>query len=205
MARTTGPRLKIMRALGVELPGLSRKSIEGRPNPPGQHGQQAARRRRSDFAVKLVEKQKIRFNYGVSEKQMRKLMLEARKGSEPTGEKLMSLLERRLDNVVFRAGFAPTGIAARQLVNHGNVLLNGKSVNIASIRLKVGDVVALKESSRKMPMVMASLAAPSLTVPEWLAVDVGHGTASIGHLPSIEDVPFPIDVQQVVEYYANRV
>lgn len=205
MARTTGPRLKIMRALGVELPGLSRKSIEGRPNPPGQHGQQAARRRRSDFAVKLVEKQKIRFNYGVSEKQMRKLMLEARKGSEPTGEKLMSLLERRLDNVVFRAGFAPTGIAARQLVNHGHVLLNGKSVNIASIRLKVGDVVALKESSRKMPMVMASLAAPSLTVPEWLAVDVGLGAASIGHLPSIEDVPFPIDVQQVVEYYANRV
>lgn len=205
MARTTGPRLKIMRALGVELPGLSRKSIEGRPNPPGQHGQQAARRRRSDFAVKLVEKQKIRFNYGVSEKQMRKLMLEARKGSEPTGEKLMSLLERRLDNVVFRAGFAPTGIAARQLVNHGHVLLNGKSVNIASIRLKVGDVVALKESSRKMPMVMASLAAPSLTVPEWLAVDVSHGAVSIGHLPSIEDVPFPIDVQQVVEYYANRV
>lgn len=205
MARTTGPRLKIMRALGVELPGLSRKSIEGRPNPPGQHGQQAARRRRSDFAVKLVEKQKIRFNYGVSEKQMRKLMLEARKGSEPTGEKLMSLLERRLDNVVFRAGFAPTGIAARQLVNHGHVLLNGKSVNIASIRLKVGDVVALKESSRKIPMVVASLAAPSLTVPEWLAVDVGHGTASIGHLPSIEDVPFPLDVQQVVEYYANRV
>ena len=205
MARTTGPRLKIMRALGVELPGLSRKSIEGRPNPPGQHGQQAARRRRSDFAVKLVEKQKIRFNYGVSEKQMRKLMLEARKGSEPTGEKLMSLLERRLDNVVFRAGFAPTGIAARQLVNHGHVLLNGKSVNIASIRLKVGDVVALKESSRKMPMVMASLAAPSLTVPEWLAVDVDLGAASIGHLPSIEDVPFPIDVQQVVEYYANRV
>ncbi|WP_047516235.1 30S ribosomal protein S4 [Methylophilus sp. Q8] len=205
MARTTGPRLKIMRALGVELPGLSRKSIENRPNPPGQHGQQASRRRRSDFAVKLVEKQKIRFNYGLSEKQMRRLILEARKGSEPTGEKLMSLLERRLDNVVFRAGFAPTGIAARQLVNHGHVLLNGKSANIASIRLQVGDVVAVKEKSRKIPMVVDALATPSLTIPEWLSVEAASATAKIGHLPSIEDVPFPVDVQQVVEYYSNRV
>lgn len=205
MARTTGPRLKIMRALGVELPGLSRKSIENRPNPPGQHGQQASRRRRSDFAVKLVEKQKIRFNYGVSEKQMRRLILEARKGTEPTGEKLMSLLERRLDNVVFRAGFAPTGIAARQLVNHGHVLLNGKSANIASIRLQVGDVVSVKEKSRKIPMVMDAMATPSLTIPEWLSVETASVTAKIGHLPSIEDVPFPIDVQQVVEYYSNRV
>lgn len=205
MARTTGPRLKIMRALGVELPGLSRKSIENRPNPPGQHGQQASRRRRSDFAVKLVEKQKIRFNYGVSEKQMRRLILEARKGSEPTGEKLMSLLERRLDNVVFRAGFAPTGIAARQLVNHGHVLLNGKSANIASIRLQVGDVVTVKEKSRKIPMVVDAMATPSLTIPEWLSVEAASVTAKIGHLPSIEDLPFPIDVQQVVEYYSNRV
>lgn len=205
MARTTGPRLKIMRALGVELPGLSRKSIENRPNPPGQHGQQSSRRRRSDFAVKLVEKQKIRFNYGVSEKQMRRLILEARKGTEPTGEKLMSLLERRLDNVVFRAGFAPTGIAARQLVNHGHVLLNGKSANIASIRLQVGDVVSVKEKSRKIPMVMDAMATPSLTIPEWLSVETASATAKIGHLPSIEDVPFPIDVQQVVEYYSNRV
>lgn len=205
MARTTGPRLKIMRALGTELPGLSRKSIENRPNPPGQHGQQASRRRRSDFAVKLVEKQKIRFNYGVSEKQMRRLMLEARKGSEPTGDKLMSLLERRLDNVVFRAGFAPTGIAARQLVNHGHVLLNGRKVNIASIRLQVGDVVTVNTTSRNIPMVVASLASPSLTWPEWLSVDVGNVSARVAHLPAIDDVPFPLDVQQVVEYYANRV
>lgn len=205
MARTTGPRLKIMRALGVELPGLSRKSIENRPNPPGQHGQQASRRRRSDFAVKLVEKQKIRFNYGVSEKQMRRLMLEARKGTEPTGEKLMSLLERRLDNVVFRAGFAPTGVAARQLVTHGHVLLNGRAANIPSIRLRVGDVVTVKESSRKIPMVVESLATPALDRPEWLAVDTSAASVKLGHLPSITDVPFALDVQQVVEYYANRV
>lgn len=203
--RTTGPRLKIMRALGIELPGLSRKSIENRPNPPGQHGNQASRRRRSDFAVKLMEKQKIRFNYGVSEKQMRGLMLEARKGNEPTGEKLMSLLERRLDNVVFRAGFAPTGIAARQLVSHGHILLNGRSANIPSIRLKVGDVVTLKEKSRKIPMVVEALATPSLAIPEWVSVDSTTASVKVGHLPSIDDVPFPLDVQQVVEYYANRV
>lgn len=205
MARTTGPRLKIMRALGTELPGLSRKSIENRPTPPGQHGQQAARRRRSDFAVKLSEKQKIRFNYGVSEKQMRRLMLEARKGNAPTGNKLMSLLERRLDNVVFRAGFAPTGIAARQLVNHGHVLLNGKSVNIPSIRLKVGDVVMLKHTSRNIPMVVEALSTPALTRPEWLSFDATEKTAKVTHLPDIDHVPFPLDVQQVVEYYANRV
>lgn len=205
MARTTGPRLKIMRALGTELPGLSRKSIENRPNPPGQHGQQAARRRRSDFAVKLSEKQKIRFNYGVSEKQMRRLMLEARKGNAPTGDKLMSLLERRLDNVVFRAGFAPTGIAARQLVNHGHVLLNGKSVNIPSIRLKAGDVVTLKHTSRNIPMVVEALSTPALTRPEWLTFDAAEKTVKVTHLPDIDHVPFPLDVQQVVEYYANRV
>lgn len=205
MARITGPRLKIMRALGVELPGLSRKTIENRPHPPGQHGQQASRRRRSDFAIKLVEKQKIRFNYGVSEKQMRRLMLEARKGAEPTGEKLMSLLERRLDNVVFRAGFAPTGVAARQLVTHGHVLVNGRSANIPSIRLRVGDVVTVKESSRKIPMVLASLATPALNLPDWLSVEINVASVKLGHLPSITDVPFALDVQQVVEYYANRV
>ena len=205
MSRITGPRVRIMRALGVDLPGLSRKTIEGRPNPPGQHGGQASRKRRSDFGVKLLEKQKIRFNYGVSEKQMRRLIVDARKGKEPTGEMLLQLLERRIDNVVFRAGFAPTGIAARQLVNHGHVLLNGKSVNIASIRLKVGDEITIKAKSKQMPMVADAIKAPSLTRPEWLAWDEQQSVAKVVHLPALDDVPFPVDVQQVVEYYANRV
>ena len=205
MSRITGPRLRVMRALGVDLPGLSRKTIENRPNPPGQHGGQASRKRRSDFGVKLIEKQKIRFNYGVTERQMRKLILDARKGKEPTGEMLLQLLERRIDNVVFRAGFAPTGIAARQLVNHGHVLLNGKSVNIASMRLKVGDEVSIKTSSRYIPMIAESLKQLSLTRPEWLEWSEQASTAKLAHLPAIEDVPFIVDVQQVVEYYANRV
>lgn len=194
-----------MRALGVDLPGLSRKTIEARPTPPGQHGNKTSRKRRSDFGVKLVEKQKIRFNYGLTERQMRILILDARKGKEPTGERLLQLLELRMDNVVFRAGFAPTGIAARQLVSHGHMLLNGKRVDIPSIRLKVGDQISLKPSSQQIPMVVETQRALPLARPEWLSWDEQNKVVTVAHLPAIEDVPFPVDVQQVVEYYANRV
>lgn len=205
MSRLTGPRVKIMRALGVDLPGLSRNTIEDRPTPPGQHGNKSSRKRRSDFGVKLVEKQKVRFNYGLTERQMRILILDARKGKEPTGERLLQLLELRMDNVVFRAGFAPTGIAARQLVSHGHMLLNGKRVDIPSIRLKVGDQVAIKSVSQKIPMVVETLKDLPLARPEWLSWDEQQKTITVAHLPAIADVPFPVDVQQVVEYYANRV
>lgn len=206
MSRITGPRLKIMRALGTDLPGLSRKTIEQRPNPPGQHGaKKTMRQRKSDFGVKLIEKQKLRFNYGVSEKQLQRLMINARKGKEPTGTTLLQLLERRLDNVVFRSGFAPTIPAARQLVQHGHVRLNGKKVNIPSIRLKVGDEISLKQSSFNLPMVMETLKEPSLIRPEWLAWNENPISSRVAHMPAPEDVPFDIDVQQVVEYYANRI
>lgn len=205
MSRFTAPRLKVMRALGTELPGLSRKSIETRPNPPGQHGAKTTRRRLSDFGVKLKEKQKLRFNYGLTESQMRKLIMRARKGSNPTGDNLLQLLERRLDNVVFRAGFAPTGIAARQLVSHGHVLLNGKPANIPSISVKVGDEIALKTASIKIFMVVETLAKPTLDRPDWLQWNDAEKTVKIAHLPDADQVPFPVDVQQVVEYYSNRI
>ncbi|OQW69468.1 MAG: 30S ribosomal protein S4 [Proteobacteria bacterium ST_bin12] len=205
MSRLTGPRVKIMRALGVDLPGLSRKTIEARPTPPGQHGNKASRKRRSDFGVKLQEKQKIRFNYGLTETQMRKLILDARKGKEPTGERLLQLLERRMDNVVFRAGFAPTVIAARQLVSHGHLMLNGKAANIPSIRLKVGDELVIKAKSKNIPMVAETIKQPSLARPEWLSWDETAQVVKVAHLPAVSDVPFPVDVQLVVEYYANRV
>lgn len=204
MSRMIGPRLKIMRALGVDLPGLANKTIEARPNPPGQHGAKMLRKRKSDFGIKLQEKQKLRFNYGVSETQLRKLMLDAKKGNAPAGETLLQFLERRIDNVIFRAGFAPSIPAARQLVNHRHVLLNGKSVNIASIRLKKGDVVGLKSSSLKIPVVQHTLQNMPLTRPEWLSWDALQLNATVVHMPSVDDVPFPVDVQQVVEYYANR-
>ncbi len=205
MSRFTQPRLKVMRALGVDLPGLSRKSIEARPTPPGQHGAKAVRRRKSDFGIKLQEKQKLRFNYGLTERQLRRLILDARKGNTPTGETLLQLLERRLDNVVFRAGLAPTIPAARQLVSHRHVKLNGRLVNIPSIRLRVGDEITIKTESLNMPLVIESLKELSLVRPEWLNWDETSKSAKVAHFPAADDVPFPVDVQQVVEYYANRI
>lgn len=194
-----------MRALSVDLPGLSRKTIEDRPTPPGQHGMKATRRRKSDYGVKLQEKQKLRFNYGLTERQMRRLIVEARKGDSPTGDNFLQLLERRLDNVVFRAGYAPTIIAARQLVSHRHVMLNGKSVNIPSMRVKQGDEIVLKVSSQQIPMVLETLARPALERPEWLHWEDTTKGVKVVHLPDADQVPFPIDVQQVVEYYSNRI
>lgn len=202
MSRLTGPRLKIMRALGTALPGLSRKSMENRDYPPGQHGQK--NRRRSDFALRLMEKQKLRFNYGLTESQIRKLFKEAKNSKAPTGEKLLELLERRLDNAVFRAGFAPTGIAARQLVSHRHVLLNGRSVNIPSIRIKPGDVITLTEKGRRIPATAGCLETPELQRPEWIGYDAATFTARVTRVPQADEVPFPIEVQHVVEYYAVR-
>lgn len=204
MSRYTGPRLRVMRGLGVDLPGLSRETIENRPTPPGQHGTKATRRRKSDYSIKLKEKQKLRFNYGVSERQLRRLMLDARKSDGPTGDYLLQLLERRLDNAVFRAGFAPTIVAARQLVSHRHILLNGRIVNIPSVRLKPGDEIGIKQASAKLPMVVATLQDIPLSRPEWLSWNDETMTAKLVHVPAAEDVPFPIDVQRVVEYYANR-
>lgn len=202
MSRYTGPRLKIMRALGTELPGLSSQSIEARPYPPGQHGQRMARK--SDFGLKLIEKQKLRYNYGLTETQLRRLITEARHSKHPTGDKFLELLERRLDNAVFRAGFAPTAVAARQLVNHGHVRVNGRRVTIPSFRTRPGDVLALNDRALSIPMVAASLVQPALERPGWIAWDETSRTASILRLPEADEVPFPVDVQQVVEYYAQR-
>jgi len=191
-----------MRALGCELPGLSRKSIGERDYPPGQHGQRA--RRKSDFGVKLLEKQKLRMNYGLTESQIQRLFREAKRAKSPTGGKLLELLERRLDNVVFRAGFAPTAVAARQLIRHKHVTLNGRVVNIPSIRIAPGDTVSLSARARQIPMVRESLEQPSLALPEWLAFNGQAGAATMTRVPEADEVPFPIEVQHVVEYYAVR-
>lgn len=202
MSRHTGPRLKVMRALGTELPGLSRKPLGERNYPPGQHGQRP--KRKSGFGVQLIEKQKLRFNYGLSERQIQRLFREAKRDRGPTGDKLLELLERRLDNFVFRAGFAPTGVAARQLVRHKHVLLNGRLVNIPSIRVRPGDRIQLTARARRIPVIAESLAEPALTRPEWLAYDEVACAATVTRTPASDEVPFPVDVQQVVEYYAVR-
>lgn len=202
MSRYSGPRVKVMRALGLNLPGLSRKSIERRPYPPGQHGGDR-RRKESDYGRQLKEKQKLRANYGLGERQLRRLVVAARRSKVETGKKLIELLERRLDNTVFRAGFAPTIPAARQLVSHAHIMVNGKRVNIASYQVSAGDVITLRERSRKLQIVKDSLDNPALGRAEWISVNGGELTATIDSLPDETAVPFPIEVQLVVEYYAR--
>ncbi len=202
MSRYTGPKVKKLRAFGVDLPGLSRKSQRDRPYIPGEHGQ-SFRRKPSPYGERLIEKQKVRFNYGLSEKQMRRLMSEARRSQMAAGDKLMELLERRLDNVVFRAGFAPTIPAARQLVNHGHFTVNGKRVNIPSYRVDTGDVIAPRQKSMNLECIEVSLENPSLSSTDWIGLDADKKTASVNSLPTIEAVPFPLDIQLVVEYYSR--
>lgn len=204
MSRYTGPRRKILRRLGVDLPGLSQKTIEERPHPPGQHGPRLVGARKSEFGQQLLEKQKLRFNYGVSERQLRRVVAEAKRQKGATGSKIVELLERRLDNLVFRAGFAPTVPAARQLVSHGHFFLNGRRVTIPSIRVAIGDEFGPLESGKAMLLVKATLAKPSLERPEWIALDTEAARARLTHLPDGDAAPFPLDLQRVVEYYATR-
>ena len=204
MSRYSGPRLKVLRALGVDLPGLSRRSMQERPNPPGQHGLKKMSGRKSGYGQQLMEKQKIRYNYGLTETQLRRVVVEAKKGRGATGGKIIELLERRLDNLVFRAGFAPTIPAARQLVSHGHIALNGRRVTIASIRVKIGDAFGPTEKGRKHEIVRTTLENPALERPEWIALDSATQTARLSHLPDGEAMPFPLDLQRVVEYYATR-
>ncbi len=204
MARYTSPRVRKMRALGIDLPGLSRKSIERRPYPPGQHGQRR-RGRMSDYGRQLIEKQKLRFNYGIGERQFRRLIKEAKRTKMATGDKLIELLERRLDNVVFRAGFAPTIPAARQLVNHGHFTVNGRRADIPSFRVRVGDEITPRPRSKEKAVIKEALVRPSLTVPGWMEVDQANQLARVSALPDVTSVPFDVEVQLVVEYYAKRI
>ena len=202
------PRLKILRRLGVQLPGLTRKDPERRPYPPGQHGPAAGGRRRktSEFRRLLVEKQKVRFNYGVSEAQLRRYFAAAQRMPGKTGDNLLALLERRLDNVVFRLGLVPTIPAARQLVSHGHVQVNGRRVDRASYLVASGDVVSLPPGRvRERPAIVEAVArGPQVTLPSYLALDPDDRCSGrmIG-APARADVPFIVAEQSIVEYYAR--
>ncbi len=205
MSRYTGPRLKILRALGVDLPGLSRKSMQDRPNPPGQHGARKAQGRKSEFGLQLMEKQKLRYHCGLSERQLRRVVAQAKRQQGATGARIVELLERRLDNLVFRAGFAPTIPAARQLVSHGHITVNDRRATIPSMRLRAGDAFGPGAADKAQQLARASLADPALERPEWIAFDVTTTQARLAHAPEGGDsAPFPLDLQRVVEYYAKR-
>lgn len=192
----------MLRALGTELPGLTRKSRERKPYPPGQHGQ--ARRKLSEYGRRLIEKQKLRLNYGLGERQLLRLFVEARQTAGNTSENLVALLERRLDNVVFRAGFARTIPAARQLINHGHIEVDGHRVDIASFRVRMGQVITLCERSKSLPPVVASLSAPLPFPTDWLAIDADARRVEVRALPDASSIPFQVQVQLVVEFYSQR-
>ncbi|MFI4954389.1 MAG: 30S ribosomal protein S4 [Gammaproteobacteria bacterium] len=203
MSRFTGARLKVLRSLQTDLPGLTRKTPSQRKNPAGQHGATRKGRTSTDYGIRLLEKQKVRFNYGVTEKQMRGYVRASSRAKGDSGKELLILLESRLDNVVFRAGFAPTLPAARQLVSHKHILVNGKNVNIPRFNVVAGDVISVKAASREVPLVKESTENPSLTIPNYLTVDTKDFSATMTQRPQADDVPLQVEVNLIVEYYSR--
>ncbi|MEM7402923.1 MAG: 30S ribosomal protein S4 [Myxococcota bacterium] len=204
MARYTGPKLKVIRRLGTLLPGLMRPPTElRRPYPPGQHGP-AKRRKLSDYALRLREKQKLRFHYGITEKQMRRYMQQAFRAKGNPGIFLMQRLESRLDNVVFRSGFARTTQAARQMTRHGHIEVNGKKVDIPSYLLQPGDTICVCEKSTMKPQVVSQQKdAGNLDKPSYLKCSEDTPQVQMAASPTREDVPIHVQEQFIVEYYSR--
>ncbi|NPA50664.1 MAG: 30S ribosomal protein S4 [Epsilonproteobacteria bacterium] len=208
MARYTGPREKIERRLGVDL-GLKgerrlagKSALQKRPYPPGQHGQRRAKI--SEYGMQLREKQKAKFMYGVAEKQFRNLFREAARREGNTGEVLIQLLEQRLDNVVYRMGFATTRAFARQLVTHGHILVDGKRVNIPSYRVKPGQKIEIREKSKKNPQILRSIELTNQTgIVEWVDVDKDKLFGIFTRIPEREEVKIPVNERFIVELYSK--
>ena len=200
MSRYTGPAYKKSRRLGFSTLE-SGKELARRPYAPGQHGNDR-RRKLNEYGIQLQEKQKVRTMYGLNEKQFKKVFERASKMSGIAGENLLMLLESRIDNMVYRLGFARTRRGARQLVNHGHVLVNGKKVNIPSYTLKVGDVISIKETSLTHPAILDALEAISST-PAWVEVDKKKLSGKFVRLPERSELNPEINEQLIVEFY-NR-
>ncbi len=201
MSRYRGPRLRIVRRIG-DLPGLTRKSPR-RAYAPGQHGQN--RKKRSEYAIRLEEKQKLRLNYGVTEKQMLRYVRKARRASGSTGLVLLQLLEMRLDNTVFRLGMAPTIPAARQLVNHGHIQINGKTVDIASYQCRAGEVITIRDRAGSKALVENNLQYPGLAnLPNHLEFDKKALTGKVNGVVEREWIALQVNELLVVEYYSRQ-
>lgn len=203
MARYTGPKTKISRRYGVLIHG-SPKAFENKNYPPGQHGPKGSRRKLSDYALALAEKQKLRFQYGVLERQFRRYFQLASSKRGVTGEILLQLLETRLDNVVQKMGFAKTLRAARQMVGHGHVTVNGRKASASSMNLKVGDKVAIKTGDRSKRLAVKFLdQTASQTTPDWIQVDKENLNGSVLRIPSRSDINPIVNEQLVVELYSR--
>jgi small subunit ribosomal protein S4 len=201
MSRYRGPRLRVTRRLG-ELQGLTRKAPR-RAYPPGQHGQ--ARKKRTEYAIRLEEKQKLKFNYGLSERQLLRYVRKARRVTGSTGQVLLQLLEMRLDNTVFRLGMAPTIPAARQLVSHGHVTVNGHTVNIPSYQCRAGEVIGVKNRDRSRQIVENNLKYPGLShIPNHLEFNKDTLLGKVNGVIEREWVALQINELLVVEYYSRK-
>lgn len=203
MARYIGPKDKINRRFGAALFGPS-KALERRPFPPGQHGARAGRRKKSDYATALGEKQKLRFQFGVLEKQFRQYYTEAARRRGITGDLLCQLLELRLDNVCYRLGLGNTRCAARQMVNHGHILVNGKVVDIASYQCKPGDNISVKDKASSQQLGLRYMdITQSVPLKDWLTLDRTTMQGAITRVPENEDFDHQVNVQLVVELYSR--
>ncbi len=199
-------RFKIQRRLGMELPGLGKAgALERRPYPPGENGNK--RRKYSDYALRMEEKQKVRQHYALREKQLRRFIRDAKKGAGTNWvNKLAGLLERRLDNVIFRLGFAPSIRAARQMVSHGHVLINGRTLDISSYVVPQGAEIRLKEKGYANQIYLRAKQAPRMEVPDFLRKEDkdGNEIGIVQAIPGSEHVPFTFDTGLFTEYYAAR-
>ena len=201
MARYTGPKTKIARKFGEAIFGED-KAFEKRNYPPGQHGNNRRRPKKSEYAIQLMEKQKAKFTYGILERQFRNLFDRASRSKGVTGEVLLQLCESRLDNVVYRLGIAPTRSAARQLVNHRHITLNGSVNNIPSTHIKEGDVVGVREKSKSLQVVERSVA-QSTAVQEWLSWNEATLEGTLVSVPTREQITENIKEQLIVELYSK--
>ena len=203
MARDTGPTDRISRRFGVALFGPS-KALERRPYPPGQHGARGSRRKKSDYAVALGEKQKLRLQYGIMEKQFRRYFAESQRRRGITGDILVQLLETRLDNVCYRLGFGSTRRGARQLVGHGHIRVNGRRVDIPSFNVRPGDVISVGENSRSVQLANRAIdQTSSRPVMDWLSFDKDKLTDVLNRLPEADEIDTMVNVRLVVELYSR--
>ncbi len=205
MSKRIQSKHKIDRRLRANLWGRPKSPANRRDYGPGQHGN-ARKRKPSDFGIQLMAKQKLKGYYGnITERQFRRLYGEAVQRKGDTGENLVELLERRLDAVIYRMKFVPTVFAARQFINHGHIQVNGKRVNIASFRVKDGDVITVKEKSRELPMVLDAIVSPERETPDYVDIDFQKMQGTLLRGPHLADIPYPVQMEPnlVVEFYSR--
>lgn len=202
MARYTGPRVRISRRFGIPIFGPT-KYLERRPFPPGVHGPKS-RRKSTEYGLGLIEKQKLRYYYGLLERQFRGVYEKALRRRGVTGEQMLQILETRLDNVVFHLGFANTRAAARQLVGHGHVTVNGRKVNIPSYALRVNDVISIKNNNVSRQLAGKNLeSATSRSVPDWLSLTKDEFKGVVMRIPTRDEIQPIANEQAVVEFYSR--